>query len=234
MPRPASAKASSGIAVPTAKPRVRPIVRQPDVTGRARHGDGGEDRARRTARRPRRGRSRGRSRCRRCRRRAAGSGRTAARAGARAAARAARARPATSRARPTQRMASSGRCRLARMRRAEQGEDREAQRQPEDDRGRAAAARTRRLPRRRARPVRRLPPPRKTTGSTGRTHGDRPVMIPPTRPISTSVTPQPPADGQARVAQGDTSSNRTAALSCSGSATRGLSSSPAMGYVRRS
>ena len=39
------------------------------------------------------------------------------------------------------------------------------------------------------------PPPEKTTGSTGRTHGDRPVMTPPTRPVNTSVTPQPPADG---------------------------------------
>ena len=42
-----------------------------------------------------------------------------------------------------------------------------------------------------------LPPPSSTTGSTGRTHGDKPVMIPPMRPIRTSVTPRPPADGWA-------------------------------------
>ena len=43
-----------------------------------------------------------------------------------------------------------------------------------------------------------VPPPKNTTGNTGSTHGDKPVMIPPTRPIKTSVTPQPPADDQAR------------------------------------
>ena len=182
MPRPASAKASSGIAVPTAKPRVRPTVRRPmwpvapatvmaASTGPA-HGTKTAPRAipRTKPLRP-----------------AAGEALREAVEGPLDQV------PERRHQQPEPDQHQQGQARPAdgvvrqvqagQDEAAEQGEDREAQRQAEDDQIGPPPGRlgVRLLPRCRRRGTRREAP--------AGTHGDRPVMIPPTRPISTSVTP---------------------------------------------
>ena len=196
MPRPASAKASSGIAVPTAKPRVRPTVRRPMWSV-----------APATVMAARTGPAHGTKTAPRAIPRTKPLPPVPADALGEAVEGPLEQVPERRHQQPEpdqhqqdQADPADGVVRQVQAgqdQAAEQGEDREAQRQAEDDQvgpppgaARAGAWRFRS----RARPV---PPPRKTTGSTGRTHGDSPVMIPPTRPISTSVTLNLPLTTQA-------------------------------------